>query len=263
MTSFKFKTEWLEQLRLLSMGASSEDMTALFAALYAVSNGEEPGDLSPFAQAVYNQIASEIVHGKKISDTRAENGSKGGKQTSSKRKQTEATAKQNEANGSKEREKKEEKKEVSPTPPLESKEVSKEKEGTARSVDNTNVLSPSLACAEPEKSASTPEPEPLITLPLNDGSEFPVFTDMVSEFSALYPAVNVMQELRNMRGWILGKPERRKTKRGIRAFITTWLSKEQDRGPRQVARSGTTQRRLTPGEVAALPAIDPFAILNE
>ena len=134
---------------------------------------------------------------------------------------------------------------------------------TDASVDNTNVLSPSLSCSEPEKSASEPAEQPVITLPLNDGSEFPVFPDMVSEFSALYPAVDVLQEFRKMRGWILGKPERRKTKRGIRAFITTWLSKEQDRGPRQVARSGTTQRRLTPEEVAALPAIDPFAILRD
>ena len=129
MTTFKFKTEWLEQLRLLSMGGTAEDMTALFSALYAVSNGEEPGELSPFAQAVFNQIASEIVRGKEISDVRTENGSKGGKQTSSKRKQTQANDQQNVANGSKERETKEEKKEVFPHTPLqESKEVSKEKE---------------------------------------------------------------------------------------------------------------------------------------
>lgn len=281
--NFTFKTEWLD---LLVMSAADDDANIMLVlkaikrlALEGVRTDTESNEdnlylLPEGVKYALNLIMDGIqadrveaeIKRKNLSEKRAESGRKGGrkqKQTEAIAKQMQANAKQNEANGSKEREKKEEKKEVPPTPPLESKEVSKEKESTARSVDNTNVLSSSLACAEPEKPASTPEPEPLITLPLNDGSEFPVFPDMVSEFSALYPAVNVMQELRNMRGWILGKPERRKTKRGIRAFITTWLSKEQDRGPRQVARSGTTQRRLTPEEVAALPALDPFAELRK
>ena len=116
-----------------------------------------------------------------------------------------------------------------------------------------------MSCSEPEKSASEPAEPPLISLPLNNGTEWPVTTDMVTEWSSLYPAVDVLQELRKMRGWLLSKPQNRKTQRGIRVFITTWLSKEQDRGPKQTARSGTGQRRLTATEIAALPMIDPFA----
>lgn len=74
---------------------------------------------------------------------------------------------------------------------------------------------------------STPPP---ITLPLNDGSEFSVSQEKINEFSELYPAVDVMQQLRAMRGWLINNPEKRKTARGINAFINRWLSKEQDKG---------------------------------
>ena len=69
----------------------------------------------------------------------------------------------------------------------------------------------------------------VIALPLNDGSDFSVTEDMVSEFSGLYPAVDVMQELRNMRGWLINNPKNRKTGAGIRRFINSWLSREQDK----------------------------------
>ena len=80
--------------------------------------------------------------------------------------------------------------------------------------------------AEPE-SASTP---PVMTLPLNDGALFPVEEDDISKWSALYPAVDILAELRKMAGWLDANPTRRKTKAGIRRFVNGWLSKEQDRG---------------------------------
>lgn len=69
----------------------------------------------------------------------------------------------------------------------------------------------------------------VVCLPLNDGTEFPVTDTIVSEFSALYPAVDVEQALRNMRGWLLNNPKNRKTASGIRRFMNSWLSREQDR----------------------------------
>lgn len=73
---------------------------------------------------------------------------------------------------------------------------------------------------------------PFITLPLNDKSEYPVTKQSVREYKELYPAVNVEQELRNMRGWCLSNPTKRKTKSGIGRFINSWLSKEQNKGNR-------------------------------
>ena len=75
--------------------------------------------------------------------------------------------------------------------------------------------------------------EIICTLPLNDGSDFEVARDLVAELTPLYPNVEVVQALRAMKGWLIGNPKRRKTRRGIKAFITGWLSREQDK-PRAV-----------------------------
>ena len=72
-----------------------------------------------------------------------------------------------------------------------------------------------------------------IRLQLNDKSLFPIFDDDLDKWRDLYPAVNVEQELRNMVGWIDGNPTKRKTKSGIKKFINSWLSKEQDQGGRR------------------------------
>ncbi len=81
-------------------------------------------------------------------------------------------------------------------------------------------------------SAELPEaaPAPAVSIPLNDGTEYPVAAEQVAQWRELYPAVDVMQQLRMMRGWALANPRKRKTKRGVLAFITRWLAKEQDRG---------------------------------
>lgn len=52
----------------------------------------------------------------------------------------------------------------------------------------------------------------------------------VESWAELYPAVDVEQELRNMKGWLNANPKKRKTKSGIPRFINAWLSKEQDKG---------------------------------
>lgn len=69
---------------------------------------------------------------------------------------------------------------------------------------------------------------PVFELPLNDGSMFGVPEDKYNDWLNLYPAVDVMQELRKMRGWLDGNPKKRKTKTGIMRFITGWLSRAQD-----------------------------------
>lgn len=81
------------------------------------------------------------------------------------------------------------------------------------------------------KTVGTPGDSPVVlTLPLNDGSEYPVTQSYVDEMAKLYPAVDIMQELRKMRGWCDANPTRRKTQRGIKAFINRWLSDDQDNG---------------------------------
>lgn len=87
---------------------------------------------------------------------------------------------------------------------------------------NTPSLSPSRE--------ENQEIDPLITLPLNDQSLYPVYPSDTEEWSELYPAVDVMQQLRSMRGWLEANPTKRKTQSGIRRFINGWLAREQDKG---------------------------------
>ena len=87
-----------------------------------------------------------------------------------------------------------------------------------------------------DNNTSCPEPEPaqdrtqVISLTLNDKSEFWIYGDQVEQWSQLFPAVDSMQELRKMKSWLDSNPSRRKTKRGILRFVNSWLSKEQDKG---------------------------------
>lgn len=81
-------------------------------------------------------------------------------------------------------------------------------------------------CAEPQ-AADAP---PVISLPLNDGTFFNVSENDMAKWSQLYPNVDVLQQLRNMVGWCDANPTKRKTRGGIKRFITAWLAREQDRG---------------------------------
>lgn len=96
-------------------------------------------------------------------------------------------------------------------------------ESKSESESNADICSEQKAAAEP----------PVIALPLNTGEEYSVTQEEVAGWMELYPAVDVMQCLRNMKGWLMSNPAKRKTARGITRFITTWLQKEQDRGGTQ------------------------------
>lgn len=80
-----------------------------------------------------------------------------------------------------------------------------------------------IACTDKSEQA-------VIYIPLNDNSEYPIYFEFVQEMQSLYPNVDVMAELRKMRGWSLSNPTKRKTKRGVKKFINNWLAKEQDKG---------------------------------
>ena len=76
--------------------------------------------------------------------------------------------------------------------------------------------------------ASSEQVHAVMLLPLNSGDEFAVTEEDFRKWKELYPAVDVMQELRKMVGWCDGKPKRRKTRQGIKAFIHSWLARAQD-----------------------------------
>lgn len=84
---------------------------------------------------------------------------------------------------------------------------------------------PPSAPSQSEKSTSPA----VIYIPLNDGSEYPVTQEDIDKWKDLYQAVDIMQELKKMRGWADANPKKRKTKNGIKRFINSWLASEQDK----------------------------------
>lgn len=80
------------------------------------------------------------------------------------------------------------------------------------------------------RAASAAAESAVLLLPLNDKSGYAVTQGQLDEWAVLYPAVDVPQELRKMKGWLDANPTRRKTRAGIRRFIAGWLSREQDQG---------------------------------
>lgn len=86
--------------------------------------------------------------------------------------------------------------------------------------------------SEAKKPASSPVDFPqdiFISIPLVDGSEFPIGETMVDEFQKCYPGVDVRQSLRSIRGWCISNPKKRKTRRGILRCVNGWLSDNQNK----------------------------------
>jgi hypothetical protein len=107
------------------------------------------------------------------------------------------------------------------------KSISAEEENSPASLDTPlelpieNTTSPqAVLCAEADVS--------VICIALNDRSEFPISQSQIDEWQLLYPAVDVVQTLRNIRAWNQANPTRRKTKSGILRHIVAWLAKEQN-----------------------------------
>lgn len=84
------------------------------------------------------------------------------------------------------------------------------------------------------KEAKPPAPpiEPadiVCTLPLIDGSDFTITKQHLAIWVPAYPAVEIRQQLRRAKAWLVSNPKNRKTARGILRFVNTWMAKEQDR----------------------------------
>jgi hypothetical protein len=98
----------------------------------------------------------------------------------------------------------------------------------------------------------------VIELPLNVGVHA-VTEENIEYLRKLYPSVNVRGEFAKMLDWCNKNPSRRKTKRGISDFITTWLSKAQDEGkpnapnppPRRPAAGTSAIERVRAANAAA------------
>lgn len=109
-----------------------------------------------------------------------------------------------------------------------------EYDGIRTNTNDTKAKEKAKAKAkEKEKENISSAESPILALPLASGENWNVWQADVDEWSALYPAVDVMQALRSMLGWLNANPRNRKTRNGIKRFVNSWLSKEQNRAPAQ------------------------------
>lgn len=98
---------------------------------------------------------------------------------------------------------------------------------------------------EPEKSA--PASPTAIELPALKGEMVSITEADVAEWSEAFPAVNVRQQLAAMRSWLNANPGNRKTTKGMKRFVVSWLSRDQDRGGgRQQPQAQAPPRPMSP-----------------
>lgn len=85
--------------------------------------------------------------------------------------------------------------------------------------------------AESSKTGLDPVASPeVISITLNNKSEFAITQSQIDEWDKLFPGVDVLQTLKEIRAWNLANPARRKTKTGVLRHVVAWLSKEQNHG---------------------------------
>ena len=106
--------------------------------------------------------------------------------------------------------------------------------GISKGKVSKGKVSKECICAEPEPTHAPP----VISLLLNDKSLHDVYQSEIDGWKELYPAVDILQELKKMKGWLDSNPTKRKTKRGISRFINSWLARAQDSGGNKVQKQG-------------------------
>lgn len=90
--------------------------------------------------------------------------------------------------------------------------------------DSINSSEP-LEVSEQEKEIKYAD---VAAIPLNDGTEWLMPLELYDEYCKTYPALDIKQELKQMRVWSLSNPTKKKTKRGITRFVNTWLDNSQN-----------------------------------
>lgn len=76
------------------------------------------------------------------------------------------------------------------------------------------------------------------------GTRWPLTATQVTEWRGLYPTLDVLAEARKALAWVKAKPGRRKTTRGMAAFLVGWLNRAQDNGHARSAAPASESRRI-------------------
>ena len=94
------------------------------------------------------------------------------------------------------------------------------------------------------------------------GDEFSLVADKIAEYAESFPGVDVRAEIRAALQWCRDNPSKRKTKRGMPAFLTRWLSKAQNSSRGKTNGQKETRFRHA-GEAREQANADAFATLRD
>lgn len=212
--SFVMYTDYYEHIGLLTM----EQRGALFTGIMCYASGREMPDMDGMTQMAFSFIKSQMdrdaTRYEKTVEARSQAGKKGGRPKKEANAFSENQEKAKKANAFSEKQTKTKKADTDTVTDTEN--------------ENENGKDKTI-CAEPDELASALVAE----IPLNDSSVYEVTEKDYDYYCSLYPAVDVMQELRKMIGWCDSNPANRKTRRGIKRFINSWLSRAQDKAPKK------------------------------
>lgn len=229
---FIFYRSFHEAVKDLPADLYKEILSAVIE--YAL-DGTDP-ELSPVARCAFLLVKPQID----ANNRRRENGSKGGRpRTEQAEKETEEKPKETEEKPNYNQEETGE--EPTPKHPEPKEESIKYKDK-----DKRKNIDKAIYSSTGEPLPAPPEAD-CESIPLNDGTEWKPPADLFAEWERLYPGVDVRQKIRDMRGWCLSNPTRRKTRRGVQAFVTGWLSREQNKAPAQPQAKRKTRFDNFPG----------------
>lgn len=99
------------------------------------------------------------------------------------------------------------------------------------------------SCSEPFCENSELEAD-VELIPLNDGSGWRPSVSLYDEYCKLYPNVDINAAFKRIRAWCISNPTKCKTRRGVKRFINSWLSREQDAGPKRSSSGKTLAERI-------------------
>ena len=120
---------------------------------------------------------------------------------------------------------------------------------TSIETDNHEIEGKIASCAESpvsgrstqKKKQENPTPSEF-NIMLQDGSFYNVPLENIEYYKKLYPGVDIEQQLRNMEGWSRDAGNNRKTRGGVKRFITNWLIREQNNASKKGGRNGNNRR---------------------
>ena len=102
-----------------------------------------------------------------------------------------------------------------------SKAIANDKQKDSKAVANVNVnanVNENVNCK--------------VELPLKSGEVVMLDNQYMDEISLAYPLININDELRKMRTWLISNPDKQKTARGTPRFVSSWLSRVDSKPPK-------------------------------